>query len=68
MEIKKLANVLLNDFKGLLNKNKVDIKDCGIDPEDLMTLVKLHYCGVFDKKQLRELLEKRIVDYKTNHD
>lgn len=64
MDAKKIANVLLNDFKGIINKHKVPISDCGITPEEFTSLVKLLYCGVYDKKALVALMDKRVADYK----
>jgi Asp-tRNA(Asn)/Glu-tRNA(Gln) amidotransferase B subunit len=57
---KKVANVLLNDFRGLCNKYKTSVEDCGISSEEFSILVRLHELDLIDKKQLKEILEKRI--------
>jgi len=61
---KKIANLLLNDFKGLLKKHKVEINTCGISPEEFVMLAKLLHIGVIDKKQFREIAENQIVNHK----
>jgi len=64
MNPKKISNYLLNDFKGILNKQKVKISDCGIDAEDFRVLSQLLFCEVIDKKKFREMIENKIVEYK----
>ena len=64
MNAKKYANLLLNDFQGILNKHKVKINACGIEPEDFRVLTQLMYCQIIDKKQFRDIVERRILEYK----
>jgi len=58
---KKVANILLNDFKGLLNKHKVTPSSCGISPEDFVSLAKLLHCGIIEKSQFRDIVENKII-------
>ena len=64
MNAKKLTNILLNDFQGILNKHKVTVLNCGIDSEDFRYLAQLMYCEVIDKKQFRDIVERRVIEYK----
>ena len=57
---KVLANWLTNDFQGMLNKRKLTIKNCGIEPEDFGFLVQMVRCGLIEKERLREILEKKL--------
>jgi Asp-tRNA(Asn)/Glu-tRNA(Gln) amidotransferase B subunit len=65
MNTKKLTNILLNNFLGVINKHKVKINECGVDPEDFRYLAQLMHCGVIDKKQFAEIIEQRIEEVKT---
>jgi Asp-tRNA(Asn)/Glu-tRNA(Gln) amidotransferase B subunit len=64
MNPKKLCNILLNDFLGILNKHKVGVADCGITPEDFEILAKLQYTGAIDKTQFKTMVENRVINYK----
>jgi len=64
MNAKRLANFLLNDFKGIVNKHKASIADCGISPDDFRQISQLLYVGAIDKKQYKEMVEKRIIEHK----
>lgn len=61
---KKVANVLLNDFMGILKKHKVTVENCGISPEDFGDLIKLYELEIIDKKKVREILENRVIKHK----
>jgi Asp-tRNA(Asn)/Glu-tRNA(Gln) amidotransferase B subunit len=61
---KKLCNILLNDFLGVLNKHKVGVANCGITPEDFEVLAKLQYTGAIDKNQFKQMVENRIIQFK----
>ncbi len=64
MNAKKMTNILLNNFLGIINKHKVNINECGIEPEDFRYLAQLMYCEVIDKKQFAEIVERRISEVK----
>lgn len=64
MNPKKLCNILLNNFLGILNKHKVTVSDCGIPSEDFYTLAQLLYTGAIDRKMFTDIIEKRIESYK----
>ena len=57
---KQLFNVMMNDMRGLCKKYDVPISDCGITPEDLSWLVKIYNAEMINKKQLFNILERRI--------
>lgn len=64
MSPKKICNILLNNFLGILNKHKVGVKDCGIEPDDFLYLAKLLHTGAIDKKQFSDIIDRRIEEYK----
>ena len=66
MSPKKICNILLNNFLGILNKHKVGVADCGIEPEDFLCLAKLLHTGALDKKQFSEIVDRRIAEHKQN--
>ena len=66
MNYKHYCNILLNNFLGILNKHRINIKDCGITPDEFVVLSKLLYTGAIDKKRFREIVDKRIEEYKNN--
>lgn len=63
---KKICNILLNNFMGILNKHKVNVTNCGIEPEDFRHLAQLLHTGAIDKKQFAAIVENRIEEFKNN--
>lgn len=57
---KTIANWLINDFKGMLAKRKMEVETCGISPEDFGFLVWTVYCGWHSREECRDLLTKRL--------
>lgn len=59
---KLVANFILNDFKGILNKYKLTIKTVPMHPDALGFLCKGVILGWWDKKYLKDVTEKWIVE------
>jgi aspartyl-tRNA(Asn)/glutamyl-tRNA(Gln) amidotransferase subunit B len=55
---KKVANWVINDLRGLLNKYKIDIKDCPISPTDFAFLVLAVEEGLITRAIGRRILYK----------
>ena len=68
MSPKKICNILLNNFLGILNKHKIGVEDCGIGPDDFLYLAKLLHTGAIDKKQFSDIVDKRISEHKQELD
>lgn len=57
---KPIANFILNDLKGILNKRKLSFDDCPLAPEVIGFLVRASINGQLDKRKIRPLVEKWI--------
>ena len=53
---KEIANLIMNDLKGLLKKNKLTIEESPIAPEFIGFLGRCIASGSLDKKQAKKLL------------
>lgn len=60
---KVIANIINNDLKALLKKHKLSIEECPVSPDDLAAIARFMRVGLLDKKQVKQMLEKRFEYY-----
>ena len=49
----------------MLKKRGLTIETCKIPPHEFASVIMLHYIGVFDRRETRALLEKRLDELHT---
>lgn len=60
---KIIANFLLNDMRGMLNRRKLELTDCGISPEAIGFMARMVHLGLVDKRVMRRLIEQWIDEH-----
>lgn len=56
----KIIKFLNNDFRGMLNKKKLFIKECGIKPQEMRLLMLLELLEIFDRKKIRQIINDKM--------
>ncbi len=56
----KLIKFINNDFRGILNKRKLNIANCGILPQEMKILMTVELIEILDRKDIRNIINKRL--------